>query len=229
MEPSKIFKKVRREKRKVLTLQEAAEVLRKYKIPFVEAKLVKKVEEAVAFAEKAGYPVILKIVSRDVVHKTDVGGILMNIKNGQELERAFRQIVNNVKKHLPRARIDGMLVYKMVEEGVEVIVGGKKDVRFDQVLMFGLGGIFTEVLKDVSFRVVPIDKRDAEEMIKEIKGYEVLKGYRGKKCDTDALVEILQKTSKLLDENREIKELDINPVIVLKKSAVAIDARIVIG
>jgi len=228
MNPRGIFKKVRRGGREVLTLQEAAEIVKKYKIPFVNAKLVKKVEEAADFADKVGYPVVLKIVSKDVVHKTDVGGIILNIKNSQEVEKAFRLIINNVKKHVPKARIDGMLVYKMVEDGIEVIIGGKKDVQFDQIIMFGLGGIFTEVLKDVSFRVVPIDKEDAEEMVKEIKGHEILKGYRGKACDTDALVDILQKTSKLLDENREIKELDINPVMALKKGAVAIDARIVI-
>jgi acetyl-CoA synthetase (ADP-forming) len=222
------FKKVRREGRKVLTLQESAEVLKKYKIPFVKAKLVKNAGEAVDFSEKAGYPVVMKVVSKDVIHKTDVGGIILNIKNRQEVERAFREIVNSVKRHVPRARIDGMFIYKMVEEGAEAIIGGKKDAQFDQVIMFGLGGIFTEVLKDVSFRVVPINRKDAEEMVKETKGYEILKGYRGKKYNVESLVDILQKASKLLDENREIEELDINPIIVSPKNAIAVDARIVI-
>lgn len=228
MKSSEIFKKIKRKGRKVLTIQEAFEIIKKYKIPIVDTKVVKKVEEAVKFAEEIGYPVVLKVISEDVVHKTDVGGIILNIKSRQELERAFRQIITNVKRHIPTANIEGMLVCEMVEDGIEVIIGGKKDPQFGQVIMFGLGGIFTEVLKDVSFRVVPIDKKDGKEMIKEIKGYKVLQGYRGKKYDMEALVDILLKTSKLLDENREIKELDINPIFVLPKDAIAVDARIMI-
>jgi acyl-CoA synthetase (NDP forming) len=170
----------------------------------------------------------LKVVCAKAIHKTDVGGIALDIKNKEELEKSYQKIINNVKKKV-KAKIDGILIQKMVKGGQEVIVGGKKDPQFGQTLMFGLGGIFTEVYDDVSFRVVPIGKKDAEEMVQEIKGYKILKGYRGKKYDINALIDILLKTSKLLEENQEIVELDINPVIVLQKGAVAVDARIVVG
>jgi acetyl-CoA synthetase (ADP-forming) len=222
-----ILKKARKQKRKILTVSEALEVIKSYKIPVAESKLVKKVEDALEFADKIGYPVVLKVVSAKAIHKTDVGGIALDVKNKEELEKSYKKIIDNVKKKV-RAKVDGILIQKMVKGGEEVIVGGKKDPQFGQTLMFGLGGIFTEVYDDVSFRVIPINKKDAEEMIQEIKGYKILKGYRNKKYDVNSLIDILLKTSELLEENQEIVELDINPVIVLQKGAVAVDARIVV-
>ncbi len=222
-----IFAKARRERRSLLTLLESAEVLKQYRIPFVETRLAKSVEEAVSFAEKLGYPAAMKILSKQIVHKTDVGGLAVDLKSREDVEKAFGAIVKSVKRKMPRAKVDGILVQKFVK-GTEVIVGGKKDPTFDEVVMFGLGGVFVELFDDVSFRVVPINIKDAQEMMEETKGYRMLTGFRGKASDVKAVVDILLKVSKLLDENREIKELDINPIEVLSKGAVAVDARIVI-
>jgi len=212
----------------MLTLAEALEVLAAYKIPVVKGGLAKNEQEATEIAGKIGFPVAMKIVSKDVIHKTDVKGLLLGLNSLEDVKSGFIKIVKEVKKKIPKAKIEGILIQKMVE-GQEVIVGGKKDPQFNQVLMFGLGGIFTEVFDDVTFRVVPVGQADVEHMLKEIKGYKILEGYRGKKYDAKALTNVLLKTSKLLEENQEIKELDINPLFVLTKGAVAVDARIVIG
>jgi len=228
MKPKEIFKKVKKQGRKNLTEFESRMVLEHYKIPLTKAGIAKTTEEAVEIAEKIGFPVVLKIISPDIVHKTDVGGLILNIKTKEELRNSFHQLIFNVKRKAAKAKISGILVQKMIEKGREVIIGGKKDSQFGQTLMFGGGGVLTEVMEDVSFRVCPINRKDAEEMVKETRYFKVLKGYRGKTCDIDALIEILLKTSKLLEENQEIVELDINPVIALSKGAVAVDARIVI-
>ena len=228
MKPSQIFKKVKKDKRKNLLESEAREVLEYYKIPVVKGKLAKKVFEAITFSKEIGFPVVLKIVSRDIIHKTDVGGVFLNLNSEKEVEQAFNQIIKNVKKHKPKARIDGILVQKMIEDGQSVIVGGKRDPQFCQVVMFGAGGILVELIEDVAFRVVPISKKDAEEMMEETKIYKILKGHRGKKYDVNSVLNILLKTSKLLEQNPEIKELDLNPVIVLPKNAFVVDARIVV-
>jgi len=225
MKLSSFYKK---NKRKNLTEYESRQILEKFKIPLARSELVKTSEQAVKAAKKIGYPVVLKIVSPDVVHKTDVGGRILNIKNEAELVAAYEKILSNIKKKVRKARIHGLLVQKMVADGLEVIVGGKKDAQFGETIMFGLGGIFVEVFGDVSFRVVPIEKKDAAEMIEEVKGYKILKGYRGKKYDVKAIVDVLMKVSKLLEKNDEIAEIDINPLIVLPRGAVAVDARIVV-
>ena len=218
----------KKNKRKNLTEVESRQILEKYKIPLAKSELVKNLQQAVKVAKKIGYPVVLKIVSPDVVHKTDVGGRILNIKNEEELKKAYEKILANVKKKVRKARIHGMLVQKMVGDGLEIIIGGKKDAQFGETIMFGLGGIFVEVFGDVSFRVVPIEKKDAVEMVEEVKGYEILKGYRGKKYDVKVIVDVLMKVSKLLEKNDEIAEMDINPLIVLPRGAVAVDARIVV-
>jgi acetyl-CoA synthetase (ADP-forming) len=228
MRPSQIFKKAKRDKRRNLLETEAKEVLEYYKIPVAKGKLAKKVTDAVVFSKKIGFPAALKIVSRDVIHKTDVGGVVLNLNSEEEVGQAFNQIIKSVKKHKPKARIDGILVQKMIGEGQQVIVGGKKDPQFGQVLMFGGGGVLVELLEDVAFRVVPVSKRDAEEMMQETKVFQVLKGFRGKKCDVNSVLNILLKTSKLLEQNPEIFELDLNPIIVFPKNAFVVDARIAV-
>lgn len=222
----KLLEKIKRQGRRILSVDEALQVIKSYRIPVVEGKLVKTAEEAVEFANSFGYPVVLKLVSKNVTHKTDIGCVFLNLRSEVELRNAFRQIIINAKK--AKAKIDGMLVQRMVGGGQCVIVGGKKDMQFGQTIAFGLGGIFVEVFDDMSFRVVPINKKDAESMIKEIKGYKILSGFRGKAYDVNALINILLKASKLLEENQNIAELDINPVIALRKGALAVDARIII-
>ena len=200
-----------------------------YGIPVTRFKVALTSDEAVKFAEEIGYPVVLKIVSPDVIHKFDVGGVALNLKTLSEVKDAYEKILKNVKKHKPNAKIIGVLVQEMAPQSTEVIVGAIKDPQFGPALMFGLGGIFVEVLKDVTFRIAPITESDAREMITEVKAYPILKGYRGQPpADIDAIVSILLSTSKLVMAHQEIKELDLNPIMVYEKGAKTVDARIIL-
>jgi acetyl-CoA synthetase (ADP-forming) len=191
--------------------------------------LAKSEDEAVKFAEKIGFPIVLKIVSPDIIHKSDIGGVMVGLKNNDDIRRAYDQILQNVKKHDPKARITGVLVQEMAPAATEVIVGAIKDPQFGPAIMFGLGGVFVEVLKDVTFRVAPITEDDAREMISEVKAYPLLKGYRNTPpADIAAITKILLNTSKLVMDHQEIKELDLNPVIVYEKGAKTVDARIIL-
>jgi acetyl-CoA synthetase (ADP-forming) len=186
-------------------------------------------EDAVKAAKKIGFPIVLKIVSPQVLHKSDAGGVLINIKDEEGLREGYNTILKNVKKHVPDAEITGILVQEMAPNGTEVIVGSTNDPTFGPTIMFGLGGIFVEILKDVSFRLAPITKTDAEEMVKEIKAYKILEGARGMPpADQETIVSILLDTSKMLMECPEIKELDLNPVLVYEKGAKIVDARIIL-
>jgi len=226
---SEIFEKVRKEKRKFLLEPEAKTVCIKCGIPITNFKVAKNEAEAVKFAEQIGYPIVLKIVSPDIIHKSDVGGVIVGLKDAQEVRNAYKQILKNVKKHEANAKIVGILVQEMAPSSTEVIVGAIKDPQFGPALMFGLGGIFVEVLKDVTFRVAPITEDEACEMITEVKAYPLLKGYRNQPpADTEAIVQILLNTSRLVMEHQEIKELDLNPIMVYEKGAKTVDARIVL-
>jgi acetyl-CoA synthetase (ADP-forming) len=226
---AQIFKKVYEEKRKNLLENEAKTVCLEYGIPVTKFELAKNEAEAVKFAEKIGYPVVLKIVSPDVLHKSDVGGVIVNLKDAKEVRNAYNQILQNVKKHRAKAKITGILVQEMAPPSTEIIVGAIKDPQFGPSIMFGLGGIFVEVLKDVTFRVAPITEEEAREMIMEVKAYPLLKGYRNQPpADIDAIVKILLNTSKLVMEHQEIKELDLNPIMVYEKGAKTVDARIIL-
>jgi acetyl-CoA synthetase (ADP-forming) len=195
----------------------------------VETKLAKTQKEAVSLSQKMSFPVALKIVSPDVIHKSDSGGVKLSLNNVTEVKKAYDEILKKVKKQYPDAVIHGVSVQKMIQPGTEVIVGTSKDPQFGPVIMFGLGGIFVELLKDVSFRVIPVEQRDAQEMIKEIKGYPLLQGYRGKEpANISVLVEIILKISKLIEENPQIKELELNPIFAYRNKAVAVDARIIL-
>ena len=229
MGPSSIFDKVRKEGRTVLTEYEAKKLLKKAGIPIVATELAKTQKEAVSLSQKIGFPVALKIVSPDVVHKSDSGGVKLNIGSVSQVKSAYSEMMKTISQKYPDAVIQGVTVQKMARPGVEVIVGSSKDPQFGPVIMFGLGGIFVEVLKDVSFRVVPVRRRDADEMLKEIKGYSLLQGYRGKEpSDTAALVEIILKLSQFMEENQQVKELELNPVFAYAKGALAVDARMIL-
>lgn len=185
--------------------------------------------EAVKHATKIGYPLVLKIVSPDIIHKTDVGGVIIGIKNADGVRIGYKQIVANMKKHEPKARIMGVLIQEMAPAAIEVIVGSVKDPQFGPAVMFGLGGIFVEVLKDVTFRIAPIDRDEATEMISEVKAFPLLKGYRNMPpADVNAISDMLLNTSRLVTDHPEIKELDLNPIIVYEKGAKAVDARIIL-
>lgn len=224
-----ILKKTKKEKRTLLTEVESKELVKKAGINVVKAKLATTMKEAVALSKEMGFPVVLKVASPDVVHKSDVGGVKVGLANGTQVGKAYREIMASVKQNCPGAAIDGVSVQPMAKPGVEVIMGMSKDAQFGPVLMFGLGGVFVEILKDVSFRIVPLVRRDAAEMIRDIKGYPVLEGYRGQPpSDVAALEEMLLKLSDFVDKHPEIKELDLNPVFAYSDGAVAVDARVVL-
>lgn len=226
---SEIFSRAIKEGRKFLLEPEAKTVCKEYGIPVTNFKVAKNETEAVEFAEEIGYPVVLKIVSPDVIHKSDVGGVVINLKDAKDVRNTYKRIMDNVKKHKANAKIVGILVQEMAPQSTEVIVGATKDPQFGPTLMFGLGGIFVEILKDVTFRIAPIKEDEAREMITEVKAYPLLKGYRNTPlADTEAIVEILLNTSRLIMEHQEIKELDLNPIMVYEKGAKTVDARIIL-
>jgi len=227
--PVNVFAQAKKEGRKYLLQPEAKTLCQKYGIPITRFKVATSPEEAVKSADEIGYPVVLKIVSPDVLHKFDVGGVVLNLKGSREVKDAYDTIVKNVRKHKPDAKIIGVLVQEMAPASTEVIVGATKDPQFGPALMFGLGGIFVEVLKDVTFRIAPITESDAKEMITEVKAYPILKGYRGQPpADINAIVNILLNTSKLVMDHQEIKELDLNPIMVYEKGAKTVDARVIL-
>ncbi len=210
-----------------LSFIEVKNILKKYKLPSPPSELAKSESEARKIADKIGYPVVIKIDSPDISHKSDVGGVMTDIKSGEDTTAAYLKIIKNARK-IKNAKINGVIVQKM-EHGTAVIIGMKRDAQFGPVLIFGLGGVFVEIMKDVSFRIALIDKNEALEMIKEIKGHEILKGARGaEKANINAIVDIILKLSRLSIKEKRIMELDFNPVIANKKTAKIVDARIII-
>jgi acyl-CoA synthetase (NDP forming) len=224
-----IIDKVKKEGRSILTEFESKKVLKEVGISVTETKLAKTQREAVLLSQKVGFPVVLKIVSPDIIHKSDSGGVKLGLNNIAQVKTAYNKMIKSIKQQYPHAAIHGVSVQKMVRQGTEVIVGTSKDPQFGPVIMFGLGGIFVEVFKDVSFRIIPVSQRDAQEMTQEIKGYPLLQGYRGKeRANIPALVEMILKISKFVEKNPKIKELELNPVFAYKDRAVAVDARIIL-
>ncbi len=224
-----VISAARKGRRTYLTELESKQILKEAGINTTEIRLARTKEEAVSLSKEMGFPVALKIVSPDVLHNTDAGGVKLNLKGEEEVARAFDEIISAVKEHEPKAKIEGMAVQNMARPGTEVIIGMSKDPQFGPVLMFGLGGILVEVLKDVSFRIVPLARRDAREMIREIKGYPILEGYRGQEpANIEVLEEMLLKVSDFVEGRPEIKELDINPIFAYSDGAVAVDARVIL-
>jgi acetate---CoA ligase (ADP-forming) subunit beta len=215
--------------RTVLTEVESKQLVAEAGIPVIKTKLAKSKAEAIEIGKKLGFPVVLKIVSPDIIHKSDIGGVKLNLANATQVGRAYAEIMAAAKKANKKADIQGVSVQKMAKPGVEVIMGMSKDAQFGPVLMFGLGGVFVEVLKDVAFRIVPLVKRDASQMIREIKGYPLLEGYRGQEpANITALEELLLKLSAFVDKTPQIKEMDLNPIFAYKNGAVAVDARVIL-
>lgn len=224
-----ILDKAKTEKRTVLTEFESKKLLERAGIPVVETRLVRTKRETISVSKEMGFPVVLKITSPDIVHKSDSGGVKLGIANATQASRAYSEIMLSIKQKYPSAIIHGLTVQKMAPPGIQVIVGMNKDPQFGPVLMFGLGGILVELLKDVSFRIVPVTKRDAAEMIREIKGYPLLEGYRGQEpANIDALQDIIVRVSQFVERTPEIKELDLNPIFAYRDKAVSVDARIVL-
>lgn len=225
----KVFAKVKEEGRKNLLEEEGQEVLRAYGFPIPKSILAKKDKEAIQAAKKIGYPVVMKIVSPQIIHKSDAGGVKVGLKNSQEVRSAFKEIIKNAKKYDKKAIIKGVLIQEMVKGGKETIIGSKLELGFGPVVMFGMGGIYVEVLKDVTFRLAPITDSEADEMISSIKTNKLLQGVRGEKpSDTKKLSECLQRISQFVSDFKEIKELDMNPVLVFEngKGCKVVDVRI---
>jgi acyl-CoA synthetase (NDP forming) len=229
MPSSAIIERARRQGRTLLTEIEAKQVLEDAGVPVSPARLARTRDEATAVAAQLGYPIVLKIVSPQITHKSDVGGVALSLTSPEEVGAAFDRVVTSAKQHEPNAIIDGVAVQRMEKPGIEVIVGMTKDPQFGPVLMFGLGGILVEVLKDVAFRIVPLNERDARQMVHEIKGFPVLKGFRGQDpADVQRLQDLLLKVSAFVEAHPEVAELDLNPVFAYKDGALAVDARIVL-
>jgi len=225
-----VLTQARSEGRNLLNEVEAKQLLHDAGVPIVTTVLATTLEEAQEHAEKVGYPVVLKIVSPDIVHKSDVGGVKVGLQDAAGVAAAFEEIVANAKKAVPEASITGVAVQNMASEGTEVIVGMTTDPQFGPVMMFGLGGIMVEVLKDVSFRLVPLKERDARQMVEEIKGRAVLEGVRGRPpVDKNALCDAILKVSEFIECHPEVQELDLNPMIAYPDGVIAVDARIIIS
>jgi acyl-CoA synthetase (NDP forming) len=213
---------------------ETETLLKKYRIPYPRHVLARNEEAAVKAARKIGFPVVMKVSSPDIIHKTEARCVIINIRESNQARAAYRQILKNARKHKTRARIGGVAVFQMIPAGTrEVIVGSKQDPQFGPVLMFGLGGIFVEVLKDVSFRLVPLERRDAREMVREIRGYKILEGIRGQKpVNFRALEDTIMKVSRMVWDNtgkgKKIQELDINPLFIDEKNVWAADVRVLV-
>jgi acetyltransferase len=211
--------------------REANEILRSYGFPVLTSILIKNSSQVDEAAEQIIFPAAMKISSPDIVHKFDVGGIRLKIKTKEEAKNAFEEIIENIKKHQPSAKIDGVIIERMAKRGVEVILGAARDTKFGPVCMFGLGGTLVEAMKDVTFRLAPMWEISAEIMIKTIKAYNILKGIRGAPpCDIAAIKDCILRLSQLLDDHPEIAELDINPLIVYPegKGCVVADSRILL-
>jgi len=223
-----IFDVAKSEDRNFLYEHEAKKLFAMYDMPVTEIYVAKTEDEAVKAANDIGYPIVLKIVSPQILHKSDAGGVIVGVNDDQGIRDGYNTIIKNAKNYKSDAEITGILVQEMAPKGTEIIVGSTTDPTFGPTLMFGLGGIFVEILKDVSFRVAPIDLVDAREMVDEIKARKILEGARGMPpVDKDTLADILYKTSKMLMECPEIKELDMNPILAYPDGARVVDARII--
>ncbi|MDO8142165.1 MAG: acetate--CoA ligase family protein [Candidatus Brocadiales bacterium] len=225
-----IIQNALQKKRYELLEPEAKELIEDFGITTTRHAVTSSVKEAILTATSIGYPVVLKIVSPDISHKTDVGGVEVGIRDDAGVKIAYEETMKNVKKKMPDARIDGILIEEMATPSTEVIVGGLRDPQFGPAVMFGLGGIFVEIYKDVSFRIAPLEECEALDMIQEIKGSKVLKGFRNTEpLDITALAQTILKVSNIMVSLEEIKEIDLNPVLVYPKGIKAVDARIILS
>lgn len=224
-----IITRAHQQGRTLLTESEAKEILQELGIATTLGQLATSPEDAVRHAEAIGFPVVLKISSPDIVHKSDVGGVKIRLQNAAEVRQAFQAIQESVAAQAPTAHIEGITVQPMARTGVEVIIGMSKDPTFGPVVMFGLGGVLVEVLKDVAFRIVPLSPRDAQEMIHDIKGLPLLTGYRGTPpADLAALQHVLLTLSNFVASTPEVKEIDLNPIYAYPDGALAVDARMIL-
>jgi acyl-CoA synthetase (NDP forming) len=220
----------RAEGRTLLSEAEAKQLLADAGVPVTETRVASSADEAATLANELGYPVVLKIVSPDIAHKSDVGGVALGFEDAAAVREGYEAMLVRVQDAAPGAAIAGISVQRQAEPGTEVIIGSTTDPQFGPVMMFGLGGVFVEVLKDVAFRIVPLAERDARQMVRDIEGFAILEGVRGQPAaDTAALEQIILQVSKFVAEHPEVEELDLNPVLAYADGAVAVDARIILA
>ena len=224
-ELAEIIHQAVRDNRSYLMEHESKEILEGIGIKTTGYLVARSEDEALSISEKIGFPVVLKIVSPDVVHKTDAGGVKLNLASAEDVRRAYREILDTFKYQ----HVEGVAVQRMARSGIEAIIGVTRDPSFGPLIMFGLGGVFVEVLRDVSFRILPITENDAVGMIEEIRGYALLKGYRGHAVDLSALQQLLMKISQLVMENPQIAELDLNPLFLYPDGYITVDARMFVS
>jgi acetate---CoA ligase (ADP-forming) subunit beta len=226
---NRIIDTAKKQGRTMLTELESKQIVSEMGITTTEIKLASSIEQATALASEIGFPVVLKILSPDITHKSDAGGVKVNLKNSDEVAQAYGDIITSCKQKFPDASIEGVSVQSMARPGIEVIIGMTKDSQFGPVMMFGLGGVWVEILKDVSFGIVPLTRDDASRMIKDINGYLLLLGARGAEpASILALEDLLLKLSDFIAASPDIKEMDLNPVFAYKDGVMAVDARIII-
>ena len=216
--------------RTLLTEVESKQLLHDAGIRVTQARLATTADEAAAAADVIGYPAVLKVVSGDIAHKSDVGGVELGLADADAVRAAYDRIMAAAKERAPGAGVEGVSVQQMAQQGTEVIIGTTTDPQFGPVLAFGLGGIMVEVLKDVAFRIVPLESRDARQIVREIRGFPVLEGVRGQPgSDLDALEAMILQVSQFASDHPEVAELDLNPVFAYPDGAIAVDARIVLA
>ncbi len=226
-----IISRAKEEGRNSLFEHEAELVASHYGIPVLKSALARNEREALACSRKIGYPVAMKIVSRDILHKSDVGGIELNLETPGHVRTAYREILSNVRKKSRNSRIEGVLIQKMARRPpFEFVVGGIRDKQFGPAVMFGLGGIYIEVFRDVTFRLAPLSTNSALRMIRSIKSSKLLEGFRGAPpLDGEQAARIISKVGKILVDNPEVDSIDINPLFIYPKGVVAADVRMILG
>lgn len=228
-EVEKIVEKILASGRNAALPDESLAIVKLFGVDVPDYALVKTAEEAVEVSKEIGFPIVLKIASPDALHKSDMGGVVIGMKNVEDVERNYHKVIDNLKRNVPDARVDGVLIQKQIPEATQLIVGGIYDEQFGPTVMFGLGGVFVELFKDVSFRIAPVTETEALEMIKEIKAYPVLSGYRGsKKLDIEQVARIIVNISELITNISIIKEVELNPLFAYEKSVKAVDARVIL-
>jgi acyl-CoA synthetase (NDP forming) len=201
-------------------------------IAIPKSALARSIEEAVKIAEDMGYPVVMKVVSKDILHKSDAGGVALDLLNRNEVINAYQAIVRNSRVAVPNSVIEGIEVTQMAPPGMEIIAGARRDKIFGPIVMVGLGGIYVEVMKDVTFRALPLDRKEILKMIKEIKSYPILLGVRGEKMkDTDALVDVIVRLGSIVQAYRNISDIEINPLMIYEQGmgSKAVDVRILLS
>ena len=212
----------------MLSEAEGYEILGKYGVPVPAFKIVTTAEEAGEVADSIGFPVVMKIVSPQIIHKSDSGGVITSVGTKEGAQAAFNRIVTSVKEYNPKAKIEGVIIEEQAKPGLELIIGGKTDPTFGKVITFGIGGTLVELMKDVTLRILPTTEKDVRDMVKEIRSYPLISGYRGSKPkDEETLVNAILNVCRFFEENENIKEFDINPLRLYESGACAVDSRVI--